>query len=628
MCGISGFCNLPKNWRDNIDRMNARMLHRGPDEGGVWSNESASVVLGHRRLSILDLSAAGSQPMLSHSERLVIAFNGEIYNFHELKTRLKGEKNITEFRGRSDTELLIEHIEHFGLDETLRVSKGMFAMAVYDRHEKRLMLARDRIGEKPLYYGFISGGFIFASEIDVIAQHELFEPQIDREALSLYFRHGYIPAPFSIYKNIKKLDAGSVLEISEPFSEVSIHKYWDIEKVARERHQSPFQGAYVEAIDRLDDLITDSIRLQMVADVPVGAFLSGGIDSTTTVALMQKVSNVPVKTFSIGFGEEKYNEAQYAKESAAYLGTEHTELYVTEKDALDVIPNISKIYGEPFADSSQIPTYLVSKLAKSKVTVSLSGDGGDELFGGYTSYTKVSDIWGNINGIPLSLRKALRVASLPFDWNHKIHLVRHYVDAKDSVELYLKGTNVVEKTDSIVVGARIPDYKMNIYQPGNFYDDVRDDIMLIDLLVYHPDDILVKVDRSGMAVSLESRIPFLDRDVVEFALSLPTEYKIMDGVQKRILKDVLYKYVPKEMMDRPKQGFAVPIAEWCRTGKLREWMEDSLSEERIRREGILDAKIVNKIKKEFVKTGRNSRLIWYLCVYEQWIDGIKRGIIC
>ena len=620
MCGIAGFCNLPHNWRENIERMNRRMIHRGPDEGGMWHDESASIVLGHRRLSILDLSVAGRQPMMSHSERYVIAFNGEIYNFSELRNRLLNEKKVITFRGHSDTEILLEYIENYGIDEALSIAKGMFAVAVYDRDQRTLMLARDRVGEKPLYYGFIGGGFIFASELGVITEHECFEGKIDKGALSLYFRHGYIPAPYSIYESIRKLDAGCVLEIKEPFSEVSIHRYWNIDDLAKQLHDNQFSGTYEEAVDKLDNLLTDSIKLQMVADVPVGAFLSGGIDSTTTVAIMQKVSERPVKTFSIGFGEDKYNEAQYAKESAKYLGTDHTELYVTDEDALNVIPNISHFYGEPFADSSQIPTYLVSKLAKSKVTVSLSGDAGDELFCGYTSYPKIKNIWSKIGSIPLSFRQFARMISKPLDFNHRIHLVRHYVNSMDAAELYTKVTNVFEDTDFLVLNTDIPSYKMNEYIPGRFYKDVRDDIMLMDLQVYHPDDILVKVDRSGMAVSLESRIPFLDKDVVEFALSLPTEYKMKDGVQKRILKDVLYRYIPKEMMDRPKRGFSMPVLEWCRSGKLREWMEDSLDETRIRNEGILDPAIVQRIKKEFLATGRCSDKIWYLCIFEQWMN--------
>lgn len=620
MCGIAGFCNLPHNWRENIERMNNRMLHRGPDEGGVWSSDSCDVVLGHRRLSILDLTESGRQPMMSDSGRYVIVFNGEIYNFTELRDRLLSDNIVKTFRGHSDTEILLEHIEAYGFDETLRSSKGMFAIALYDREDKKLLLARDRLGEKPLYYGQIGNGFVFASEIGVIEEHEEFNGEIDREALSLYFRHGYIPAPFSIYKNIRKLDAGSVLELNYPFDSVSIHKYWDIRRVAEKGQSDPFSGTYEEAVDKLDDLLTESIKLQMVADVPVGAFLSGGIDSTTTVALMQKVSNVPVKTFSIGFGEEKYNEAVYAKESAKYLGTDHTELYVTDEDALNVIPKISHFYGEPYADSSQIPTYLVSKLARSKVTVSLSGDGGDELFCGYNSYRKNKAIWDRIHSIPEPLRIMARGLLTPVDGFYKSHLVRHYITSKDPADLYLKTANVIENIDSLVLDTSIPLYKLNEYQMLGNNIDIRNDIMLMDLLVYHPDDILVKVDRSGMAVSLESRIPFLDRDVVEYALSLPVEYKMKDGVQKRVLKDVLYKYIPKDMMERPKKGFSMPVSDWCRNGKLHEWMEDCLNDDRIRKEGILNPAIVREIKEKFLKTGRSSEKIWYLCIFEQWLE--------
>lgn len=618
MCGIAGFCNLPHNWRENIERMNNRMFHRGPDEGGVWSNESCDVVFGHRRLSILDLSESGRQPMISHSGRFVIAFNGEIYNFAELKEHLRVDNNQITFRGHSDTEILLEYIESYGFEAALNAAKGMFAIALFDREKKKLSLARDRIGEKPLYYGYINGGFIFASEIGVIKEHEQFEGEIDRDALALYFRHGYIPAPYSVYKNIKKLDAGCVLELEEPYCEPSIHKYWDIQQKAIDGQLNTFSGTYEDAVNKLDDLLTDAIKLQMVADVPVGAFLSGGIDSTTTVALMQKVSDIPVKTFSIGFGEKKYNEAVFAKESAKYLGTDHTELYVTEDDALNVVPKITHFYGEPYADSSQIPTFLVSELAKTKVTVSLSGDGGDELFCGYNSYPKVKNIWDKISNIPLPVRKIAREILLPLDGNLRAHLVRHYLTSANPSDLYMRTTNVFEKIDSIVLDSRISNYKLNEYSPIGNSIDIRNDIMLMDLLVYHPDDILVKVDRSGMAVSLESRIPFLDRDVVEFALSLPIDYKEADGVSKRILKDVLYRYIPKEMMDRPKKGFGMPVAEWCRNGKLRNWMEECLDENKILKEGILDPSIVKKIKTDFIKRGRYAEKIWYLCIFEQW----------
>ena len=620
MCGIAGFCNLPYKWRENIDRMNRRMIHRGPDAEGIWSNEDHSVVLGHRRLSILDLSETGAQPMGSHSGRFVIAFNGEIYNHEVLKGRLLAEGKVNAFKGHSDTEILLEHIEAYGTDKTLNEAKGMFAFAAYDVWERKLYLCRDRIGEKPLYYGFLDKGFIFSSEIGAIEEHECFNAEIDRNALSLYFRFGYIPAPYSVYKGIYKLETGSIMEISYPYDSYRIRKYWDIMEVAKTSVDNRFRGSEEEAVDELEKLITEAVRSQIVADVPVGAFLSGGIDSTTVVALMQSLSDKPVRTFSIGFEEEKYNEAGFAKETASYLGTEHTELYLTDKDSMDVIPSIPYIYGEPFADSSQLPTYLVSMLAKGGVTVSLSGDGGDELFCGYNSYRKYSGVWDRINGIPATLRKVVARILVMMGGHHngKIHKIGHYIDAVSGEDLYRKTGSVVPRSDSIVIGGTIPNYKYSDYPDDFLSGGIMENMMLMDLLMYHPDDILVKVDRSSMAVSLETRIPLLDRDVVEFALSLPMKYKYADGIDKRVLRDVLYRYVPQETMDRPKKGFSIPVADWLRDGALREWMESFTDSEMIRNQGVLDADIVRHIKDDFLKYKSSADTMWWICIFEQW----------
>ena len=395
MCGIAGFCNSPKNWKENIEKMNQRMYHRGPDAGGIWADDTANVVLGHRRLSIVDLSETGMQPMHSASGRYVCVFNGEIYNYRRLRDKLLKEKKITAFRGTSDTEVLLEAIEAYGVTETIKHCKGMFAIALFDKKTRRLTLIRDRIGEKPLYYGFVHGHFVFASDIGSIRVLDGFDNAIDTKVLQLYFIHGYIPAPYSIYQNIYKLDAGCMLELDPPYKEPKITTYWSVREVAKYGQAHLFQGNRQEAADELERLLKASIKEQMVADVPVGAFLSAGIDSSTIVALMQAQSSRKVQSFTIGMEDPAYNEATYAKEIAQHLGTEHTELYITAKDAKAVIPKLSWIFGEPFADSSQIPTYLVSKMTKQHVTVSLSGDGGDELFCGYGSYASINRIWRN-----------------------------------------------------------------------------------------------------------------------------------------------------------------------------------------------------------------------------------------
>lgn len=620
MCGIAGFCSLPYKWRENIDRMNRRMIHRGPDADGVWSNEDHSVVLGHRRLSILDLSESGAQPMMSHSGRYVIAFNGEIYNHEVLKGRLLAEGKVKAFKGHSDTEILLEHIEAYGIDNTLNEAKGMFAFGVYDVWERKLYLGRDRIGEKPLYYGFLDKGFIFSSEISAIEEHENFKAEIDRDALSLYFRFGYIPAPYSVYKGIFKLEAGSIMEIPYPYDSYHIHKYWDVLDVAKKSSDNKFMGSEEEAADELEKLLKEAVRYQIVADVPVGAFLSGGVDSTTVVALMQSMSEKPVRTFSIGFEEKKYNEAGFAKETAAYLGTEHTELYVTDRDSMDVISSLPYMYGEPFADSSQLPTYLVSKLAKGGVTVSLSGDGGDELFCGYNSYRKCSRVWDRIKDIPMPLRRAAAevLTTIAGHHNGKMHKAGHYIDAESGEEIYRRTGTVIPGSTNIVIGGVLPKYKYSEYPDDFLPGGIMENMMLMDLLMYHPDDILVKVDRSAMAVSLESRIPLLDKDVVEFALSLPIKYKYADGIDKRVLRDVLYRYVPHEMMDRPKKGFSVPIANWLRDGALREWMETLTDKHTIREQGILDYNVVSCIKQDFLKHKTSAVMMWWICIFEQW----------
>ncbi|MDE7477789.1 MAG: asparagine synthase (glutamine-hydrolyzing) [Lachnospiraceae bacterium] len=621
MCGIAGFCNHPVNWKENIEKMNNRMYHRGPDAGGIWSSDDANVVLGHRRLSIVDLSEMGAQPMRSASGRYVCVFNGEIYNYRRLRDKLLKEKKVTAFRGTSDTEVLLESFEAYGVTETIKHCKGMFAIALFDREEGKLTLIRDRIGEKPLYYGFVNGHFVFASDIGSIRVLDDFQNPIDTKVLQLYFIHGYIPAPYSIYQNIYKLDAGCMLEIEAPYyKEPKISAYWSVRDAARYGQAHPFQGSRQEAADELERLLKASIKEQMVADVPVGAFLSAGIDSSTIVALMQAQSRQKVRSFTIGMEDPDYNEAVYAKEIAQHLGTEHTELYITAEDAKEVIPRLSWIYGEPFADSSQIPTYLVSKMTREHVTVSLSGDAGDELFCGYTTYSSIDRIWGKMKGYPYGMRKL--VSSLlvgnPLIRNNQLLQTKAYLLGAKSPEHLYELSNAQEASNlNIAMEKEAYPYKHNSY-PYGLLKDTQNSIMLMDMEVYHPDDILVKVDRSAMAVSLETRVPMLDKDVVEFAWTIPMEYKKQGDEGKLVLKDVLYKYVPKKMMDRPKKGFSIPITQWLREPGLREWAESLLDSRLIRQQGVLNADQVQRIWRDFIDNGNWRIQIWYILMFQSW----------
>lgn len=622
MCGIAGFCNNPANWRENIEKMNRRMRHRGPDAGGIWANENATVVLGHRRLSIVDLSETGAQPMHSASGRYVCVFNGEIYNYRRLRDKLLKEKKVAAFRGTSDTEVLLEAFEAYGVVETIRHCKGMFAIALLDRETGRLMLIRDRIGEKPLYYGFVNGHFVFASDIGSIRALENFKNAIDTKVLQLYFIHGYIPAPYSIYQNIYKLDAGCMLELDAPYQEPKVQTYWSVRETAKYGQSHPFQGSRQEAADELERLLKASIKEQMVADVPVGAFLSAGIDSSTVVALMQAQSARKVRSFTIGMEDKEYNEAVYAKEIAQHLGTEHTELYITAEDAKAVIPRLAWMYGEPFADSSQIPTYLVSKMTREHVTVSLSGDGGDELFCGYTTYSSINRIWSKMKSYPYCIRRlasSLLVGN-PLIRNQQMLQTKAYLLGARSPEHLYELSNAQEASNlNIALERAVYPYKHNSF-PYGALNDTQNSIMLMDMEVYHPDDILVKVDRAAMAVSLETRVPMLDRDVVEFAWTIPMSYKKQGDEGKLVLRDVLYRYVPKQMMDRPKKGFSIPITQWLREPGLREWAESLLDASLIRRQGILNAEEVHRIWRDFIDNGNWRIQIWYMLMFQSWMQ--------
>lgn len=624
MCGIAGFCNFHgsvKMQEENLEKMKQRMLHRGPDAGGSYVSEDGKVALGHRRLSIVDLSEAGLQPMKSHSGRYVMAYNGEIYNYKKLSQKLLEEKKVDRFRGTSDSEVILEAFEAYGVEETIAQCKGMFAIALYDTKEQKLYLLRDRIGEKPLYYGFMGDTFVFASDIACIASLDGFQNPIHKDVLGIYFIHGYIPAPYSIYENIYKLEPGCILEIKSPFNKYSISIYWSIKEAAQHGQEHLFKGAYEEAVDELERLLKASIQDQMMADVPVGAFLSAGIDSSTVVALMQSLHPDKVKTFTIGMEDEKYNEAVYAKEIAAHLGTEHTELYITEEDAKGVIPKLPFIFGEPFADSSQIPTYLVSKMTREHVTVSLSGDGGDELFCGYNSYASVDRIWGKMKSVPYGIRKLASelVLHSPLA-NKEIYRVKGtLLGAKGPSDLYRLSMEREPLIKDITLSKKEIPYKYTEYDPG-FLKETNHNIMLMDMLMYHPDDILVKVDRTAMAVSLETRVPMLDKDVVEFAWTLPVEFERQNGVGKRILRDVLYRYVPKEMMERPKKGFSIPIQKWLKEKELREWAENLIDRKTLMKQGILDPDVVWKMWTDFIEKDEWRIQIWYVLMFQEWMS--------
>ena len=621
MCGIAGFCNHPKNWKENIEKMNERMYHRGPNAGGIWANEDASVVFGHRRLSIVDLSENGAQPMHSASGRYVCVFNGEIYNYKTIRDKLLAEKKVTAFRGTSDTEVLLEAFEAYGVKETIAMCKGMFAIALLDKETGKLTLLRDRIGEKPLYYGFVNGSFVFASDLGSIAALEDFHNEIDTKVLQIYFIHGYIPAPYSIYQDIYKLDAGCMIEIDAPYKEPKISTYWSVREAAKYGQTHPFKGSREEAADELERLLKASIKDQMVADVPVGAFLSAGIDSSTTVALMQAQSNQKVRSFTIGMDDPKYNEATFAKEIAKHLGTEHTELYITEEDAKAVIPKLSWMFAEPFADSSQIPTYLVSKMTREHVTVSLSGDGGDELFCGYMTYPSIDRIWGKMQGVPYGVRKLCSdlLIHCPFGKNNQVLQTKAYLLGAKSPEHLYELSNAQEASNlDIALEKEVYSYKHN-NRPYGELEDTRNRIMLMDMEVYHPDDILVKVDRTAMAVSLETRVPMLDKDVVEFAWTIPMEYKKQGEEGKLVLKDVLYRYVPKEMMDRPKKGFSIPIMKWLKEPELRAWAEALIDRKTLEQQGILNPDVVWRMWKDYIENDNWRVQIWYILMFQSWM---------
>ena len=644
MCGIAGIFDTSRSaGRDELTRlaekMGAALRHRGPDDAGIWLDETRGIALAHRRLSIVDLSPAGHQPMLSQNGRYVIAFNGEIYNFRALRQELEREIGGIAWRGASDTEALLESLAHWGVTAALRRCSGMFAFALWDRQERTLTLARDRMGEKPLYYGFAGHVLLFASELKALRAHPACPSAISRAALSLYLHQSCIPAPHSIYDGIFKLPPGCFVQIGDeqPLAPVC---YWNYAEIAERGAAQPFSGSDADAETRLRELMRASVAEQMVADVPLGAFLSGGIDSSAIVALMQANSPRPIHTFSIGFEDAAYNEAPYAKAVAARLGTAHTEFYVTERDALDVIPLLPTMYDEPFADSSQIPTYLLSGLTRRHVTVSLSGDGGDELFGGYSRYASSVTLWNRAQKIPFWPRRAVCAALLrlppPLFKGVSVGLarfLRRHGDAAYSVTDKLYKTAVVtqERTfPALYFAARThwPDALRLLRDSAGLVEvpppcaapSFLRQMMFFDTQNYLPDDILVKVDRAAMSVSLETRIPLLDFRIVEFAATLPDALLRRDGQGKWLLRRVLARYVPDQLIDRPKMGFGVPLGAWLR-GALRDWAEALLDASRLRREGIFRPEPIRCRWEEHLSGERVWHYeLWDILMFQAWLE--------
>src|SRR5829696_1782467 len=644
MCGITGFWQHPVHdefeLRVMTRRMARQMEHRGPDDADEWVDAACGLGLGFRRLAIVDLSPTGRQPMQSASGRYVIVFNGEVYNFAAVRADL--ERLGHGFRGGSDTEALLAAIEECGLPRAIQRFVGMFGLALWDRQERTLHLVRDRLGIKPLYYGWQGGTFLFGSELKALAAHPDFRAEIDRDALTLYMRHGYVPAPYAIYGGIHKLPPGTILTLRSQDDVAATPKpFWSAREVAEAGLNDPFTGSESEAIATLDALLRDSVALRMIADVPLGAFLSGGIDSSTVVALMQAQSARPVKTFTIGFHEAGYDEAAHAAAVARHLGTDHTALYVTPEEARTVIPQLPTMFDEPFADSSQIPTFLVSQLARRHVTVSLSGDGGDELFGGYNRYFWGRSIWGKIGRVPAGARalgsRALTALS-PDGWDRqfarldpllpdglrqrtpgdKLHKLAGVLAAENPEELYRGLVSQWNRTQDIVVGAIEPPTAITDRSRWAALPDFTQRMMFLDLISYLPDDILAKVDRASMAVSLEARVPLLDHRVVAFAASIPLSMKIRDGQGKWLLRQVLDQYVPRELVERPKMGFAVPIDAWLR-GSLREWAEDLLDERRLRAEGFLYPAPIRQKWQEHLSGSRNWQYpLWTVLQFQAW----------
>jgi len=638
MCGIVGFlCGKsrpgPEFLRETAAAMALAIRHRGPDAQGVWVDPDAGLALGHRRLSIVDLSEAGAQPMVSPSGRYVVSYNGEVFNFQALRQIL--EQRGQRFKGHSDTEVLLAGIDSWGLEETLRRANGMFAFALWDRHERKLTLARDRVGKKPLYYGWLGDTFFFASELRALRAHPEFAAEVDRGALSQLLRCGWIAQPRSILAGIHKLPPATLLDVdpARTGDDPAPRTYWSAREMVEAGERAPFEGGRGAAADALDSLLRESVAGRMVADVDLGALLSGGIDSSIVVAIMQSLSDRPVKTFSVGFEEPRYDEAPHAKRIAEHLKTDHHEVYLTPEDSLNVVRDLPRIYDEPFADSSQIPSYLISRVAREQVTVVLSGDGGDELFAGYRRYHEILAFWRRWGWLPALARAAAGDAMAALGraaWGcprgRSLRLGSHWERdglrfAADSPrDLLARQLSTMARPHSLLLGGQPAPSVLD--RPGEWaqVEDPLQALMHLDFAGYLPDDILVKLDRASMAASLEARCPLLDYRVAEFAWHLPRDMRVDAKGGKRILRDLLARYVPPALTERPKQGFSVPIAEWLR-GPLKAWAEDYLAEERLRRQGLFEPAQV-RLMWEQHRSGwrKHTKLIWAMLVFQTWAD--------
>ncbi len=617
MCGIAGFCNGADDSVEKIRKMTDAIIHRGPDSEGYWMTDDRTVVLGHRRLSILDCSNRGSQPMKSQSGRFVISYNGEIYNHIEMRDLLI--KRGIVFRGTSDTETLVEMFESYGVDKTLGMIKGMFAIALYDLEERILYLIRDRVGEKPLYYGMVNGRLIFASDLRCFKVIDDGSIEIDPGALELYFRRGYIPAPYSIYRNIYKVEPGRYVKSIYPFTEYHSITYWNSYVISEKCHNNRFHGSVEEADNELERILKTALKGQMLSDVPLGAFLSAGIDSSVIVSLMQEISSKPVRTFTIGVDASGYDEAPTAKRVAEILGTKHTEKYISISDIKSVIPHIGEMYSEPFADSSQIPTSVISQIARENVTVVLSGDGGDELFCGYGRYNGwIFEEWEKQRRFPLSVQR-MRSVLLSLAGRGRSPKARKLFS--DSIASTYATANGLD-TSFVRSEQLYSDFFDDFDKITDFtFDTDQDTLMQMDFGEYLPDDILAKVDRAAMYHSLETRLPFLDRDVIEFVWTLPFDMKYNDGITKHILRRILYKRVPRELIERPKTGFSIPLYEWMRDGDLWMMCDELFDKARLDRvSDYLNTKKCRDMWDMFAAKGIWSESLWYLIVFLQWFN--------
>ena len=640
MCGMTGFfqdAQLHADASSIAASMASRIFHRGPDDSGVWADSESGIALAHRRLSIVDLSAAGHQPMLSASGRYVLAYNGEIYNHLDLRRELEAAGAVLGWRGHSDTETLLACVEAWGVEATLKRCVGMFAFALWDRESRSLVLARDRAGEKPLYYGWQGDTFLFGSELKALRAHPAFNASVDRGALALLLRHNYIPAPHSIHQGIFKLPPATWLEIRHGQRDVQPRHYWSLADVAERGMADPFTGSDAEAVDELARLLGRAVGGQQLADVPLGALLSGGIDSSLITALMQVQSSRPIRTFTIGFDEKAYDEVTHARAVAMHLGTDHTELRLSANDALGLIPKLPTMYDEPFADSSQLPTHLVMALARQHVTVALSGDAGDEFFGGYNRYMFLPKVWRTLGKMPGPMRNsAVFLAGLAPNVLGKAvgagqaadkiaKLKRLFVSPVHGLdELYRATVSEWPNVDAMVVDGHVPSNLLDTRERWPKLQDPVARMMALDGLTYLPDDILVKVDRASMAVSLETRAPFLDRDLMEFAWRLPMSMKIREGKGKWILRQLLDRHVPRALIERPKMGFGMPLDQWLR-GPLKEWAGDLLAEDRLRREGFLQPEAITSAWQAHLKGEASfGYRLWSVLMFQAWLEQQER----